>query len=260
MLYKAEKIVPYAANEAPKSVQVEQMFDEIAGRYDFLNHTLSLGIDKRWRKKGILTLRDLLPQNIVDIATGTGDLALEASRLLHPEKIIGIDISEKMMDVGREKIAQAGLAGKISFEWQNCSGLQMNDNIFDAAIMAFGIRNFEDLDKSLQEILRVLRPGGRLMFLELSTPEHFPMKQGYKIYSQFIPLIGQWISRSKAAYRYLPESIAAFPQNADLKAIMEKNGFVGTKYRKLSFGLCTLYSGEKSANCSNVNFSPSKTA
>ncbi|MDR3341102.1 MAG: bifunctional demethylmenaquinone methyltransferase/2-methoxy-6-polyprenyl-1,4-benzoquinol methylase UbiE [Candidatus Symbiothrix sp.] len=260
MIYKAEKIVPYAANEAPKSVQVERMFDEIAGKYDFLNHTLSLGIDKRWRKEGILTLRDLFPQNILDIATGTGDLALEAYRLLHPEKIVGIDISEKMMDVGREKIAQVGLAGKISFEWQNCSGLQMNDNIFDAAIMAFGIRNFENLDKSLQEILRVLRPGGRLMFLELSTPEYFPMKQGYKIYSQLIPFIGQWISRSKAAYRYLPESIAAFPQNADLKAIMEKNGFIGTKYRKLSFGLCTLYSGEKAANCSSVSFSPSKTA
>jgi demethylmenaquinone methyltransferase/2-methoxy-6-polyprenyl-1,4-benzoquinol methylase len=245
MTYKAEKIVPYASNNAPKSEQVEQMFDEIAGKYDLLNHTLSLGIDKCWRKKGILTLKDLNPSKILDIATGTGDLALEAYRLLKPEKILGIDISEKMMDVGRKKVAQADLSEKIGFEWQNCTALQLDDNAFDAAIVAFGIRNFENLDKSLQEILRVLRPGGKLMILELSTPEYFPMKQGYWIYSKLIPLVGQWISRNNAAYRYLPQSIAAFPQNAVLTKILEKNGFTAVKYQKLTLGVCTMYIGTK---------------
>jgi demethylmenaquinone methyltransferase/2-methoxy-6-polyprenyl-1,4-benzoquinol methylase len=257
MTYKAEKIVPYASNNAPKSEQVEQMFDEIAGKYDLLNHTLSLGIDKCWRRKGILTLKDLNPSKILDIATGTGDLALEAYRLLKPEKILGIDISEKMMDVGRKKVVQAGLSEKIGFEWQNCTALQLEDNAFDAAIVAFGIRNFENLDKSLQEILRVLRPGGRLMILELSTPEYFPMKQGYWIYSKLIPLIGQWISRNNAAYKYLPQSIAAFPQNAGLAKILEKNGFTAVKYQKLTFGVCTMYVGSV---CSNLNASPSNTA
>ncbi|MDR0866490.1 MAG: bifunctional demethylmenaquinone methyltransferase/2-methoxy-6-polyprenyl-1,4-benzoquinol methylase UbiE [Candidatus Symbiothrix sp.] len=245
MVYKAEKIVPYAANDASKSVQVEQMFDEIAGKYDLLNHTLSLGIDKRWRKKGLLTLKKTAPQTILDVATGTGDLALEAYRLLKPRKILGIDISEGMMNIGRKKVAQAGLSGKIDFEWQNCSDLQLEDNSFDAAIVAFGIRNFENLDKGLQEILRVLRPGGQLMILELSTPEYFPMKQGYWIYSKLIPLVGKWVSRSHAAYSYLPESIAAFPQNAEMAGILKKNGFINAQYQKLTFGVCTMYLGSK---------------
>jgi demethylmenaquinone methyltransferase/2-methoxy-6-polyprenyl-1,4-benzoquinol methylase len=243
MVYKAEKIVPYVAGDASKSVQVEQMFDEIASRYDLLNHTLSFGIDKCWRKKGLLTLKKSAPRTILDVATGTGDLALEAYRLLKPEKILGIDISEGMMDVGRKKVAQAGLSGKIGFEWQDCTHLQLDDNSFDAVIVAFGVRNFEDLDKGLQEIRRVLRPGGRLMILELSTPEYFPMKQGYWLYSKLIPLVGRWISRNNAAYKYLPESIAAFPQNAEMKTILEKNGFADVRYQKLTFGACTMYLG-----------------
>jgi demethylmenaquinone methyltransferase/2-methoxy-6-polyprenyl-1,4-benzoquinol methylase len=240
MVYKAEKIVPYES-EAPKSVQIEQMFDEIAGQYDLLNHTLSIGIDNCWRRKGILSLKMYAPQNILDVATGTGDLAMEAYRLLKPEKILGIDISEKMMAVGREKAAKAGLSEVIQFEWQNCINLQLDSDSFDAAIVAFGIRNFEDLDKGLQEIRRVLHTGGRLMILELSSPEHFPMKQGYQIYSRLIPKIGRWISRSKAAYQYLPKSISAFPQNDEMAAVLKKNGFLDVSYRKLTGGVCTMY-------------------
>jgi len=245
MVYKAEKIVPYESNDSPKHVQIERMFDEIAGQYDFLNHALSMGLDKYWRKKGILALKSFAPKIILDIATGTGDLALDAYRLLKPEKILGIDISEKMMAIGREKAAKAGLSGIINFEWQNCTSLQLDSNIFDAAIVAFGIRNFENLDKGLQEILRVLRPGGTLMILELSSPEHFPMKQGYRIYSNLIPKIGQWISRSKEAYKYLPKSISAFPQNAEMTAILEKNGFSEAQFRKLTGGICSMYLARK---------------
>ena len=245
MTYKAEKIVPYASDNAPKSVQVEQMFNEIACRYDLLNRLLSLGIDKQWRKKGILTLKELAPQKILDVATGTGDLALEAYRLLKPAKILGIDLSKNMIDISRKKVADAGLSGIIRFERHDCASLQLENDSFDAAVVAFGIRNFERLDKGLQEILRVLRPGGRLTILELSTPKHFPVKQGYQIYSELIPLVGWSISRSQAAYRYLPQSISAFPQNAEMAAILIKNGYFNVQYKKLTFGICTLYQGDK---------------
>ena len=245
MIYKAEKIVPYESIDASKSVQIEQMFDEIACRYDFLNHTLSMGIDKYWRRKGILSLKAFAPQSILDVATGTGDLALDAYRLLKPKRILGIDISEKMMSIGREKAAKAGLSGIIQFERQNCIDLQLEADTFDAAIVAFGIRNFENLDKGLQEIRRVLHTEGRLMILELSTPEQFPMKQGYSIYTRLIPKIGQWVSRNKAAYKYLPKSISAFPQNAEMAAILEKNGFSDVKFRKMTGGVCSLYLAKK---------------
>jgi len=245
MAYKAEKIVPYESNDAPKSVQIERMFDEIAGQYDFLNHALSMGIDKYWRKKGILALKTFAPQNILDVATGTGDLALDAYHLLKPQKIVGIDISEKMMAIGREKIAKAGLTEIIRFERQNCTSLQLNSSTFDAAIVAFGIRNFEDLNKGLQEIRRVLQPGGRLMILELSSPEYFPLKQAYKLYSVLIPKIGQWISRNNAAYKYLPKSISVFPQNAEMVSILKKNGFSEVICHKLTGGICSMYLARK---------------
>jgi demethylmenaquinone methyltransferase/2-methoxy-6-polyprenyl-1,4-benzoquinol methylase len=222
------------------------MFDEIAGRYDLLNHTLSFGIDKHWRKKGILALKDIQPQTILDVATGTGDLALQAYRLLQPAKITGIDISEGMMQIGRKKVAQAGLSSQINFEWQDCMNLQLPDNSFDAAMVAFGIRNFEHLDKGLQEIHRVLRPGGKFVIMELTSPEYFPMKQAYRLYSKIIiPVIGRLVSKSRAAYTYLPQSIAAFPQNARMKAILEKNGFCEVRYKKLTFGICSLYIARK---------------
>ncbi len=246
MAYSAEKIVPYADSEAGKSVQVQQMFNEIAGKYDLYNHTLSLGIDRFWRKKGILSLKKIAPKKILDVATGTGDLALEAYSRLQPESIIGIDISEKMMEIGQQKVTRAGLSDKIEFQWQNCSALSFKDNSFDAASVAFGIRNFENLDEGLQEILRVLRPGGKFVVLELSVPEHFPVKQAYFLYSKLVmPAIGQLISGNKNAYNYLPKSIAAFPQNAELAAILQKNGFMDVRYKKLTFGICTMYTGVK---------------
>ena len=241
----AEKVVPYSESSDSKRVQVEQMFNEIAPKYDGLNHTLSLGIDHYWRKKGIQALQSLAPKKIVDIAIGTGDLALEAYRLLQPEHIFGIDISENMMAVGKEKVLRKGLSEKITFERQDCTDLQFEDNTFDAATVAFGVRNFENLDRGLQEILRVLRPGGKLMILELTTPQYFPVKQGYWIYSKFIPLIGRFFSKETAAYHYLPKSIEAFPQNQKLTAILEKNGFTAVEYHPLTFGICASYLGSK---------------
>ena len=246
MEYKIEKIVPYVSDNASKSEQIESMFDEIAGKYDFLNHSLSLGIDKSWRKRGILALKDLHPKKVLDIATGTGDLAIGAYRLLKPESILGIDLSEKMMSVGREKVAKAGLTNIVSFDKQDCVDLQLENDSFDAAMVAFGIRNFEQLDRSLQEILRVLKSGGKFMILELTTPDFFPMKQAYQLYSKLIPTFGNCISRNNAAaYLYLPKSIAAFPQGKEMKAILEKNGFKNVSYRKLTFGICTMYLGSK---------------
>ncbi|MDR1610141.1 MAG: bifunctional demethylmenaquinone methyltransferase/2-methoxy-6-polyprenyl-1,4-benzoquinol methylase UbiE [Candidatus Symbiothrix sp.] len=245
MGYKAEKIVPYASSGASKSEQVELMFDEIAGKYDFLNHSLSLGIDKSWRKKGILALKDLAPETILDIATGTGDLAIEAYRLLKPGKILGIDLSEKMTAIGREKVIKAGLTGIIGFDKQDCADLQLENNSFDAATVAFGVRNFEKLDQSLQEILRVLKPGGKLMILELTSPEFFPVKQAYQLYSKLIPLVGNRISNNNAAYRYLPSSIEAFPQGREMTAILEKNGFENVDYKRFTLGICTMYTGIK---------------
>ncbi len=238
-------IRPYNDSEK-KSVQVERMFDEIAENYDTLNHTLSLGIDRGWRKKGILSLQDICPKKILDIATGTGDLAIDAYQRLKPDSILGIDISEGMMEIGRKKTAHLGLSGQITFDKQDCTCLELQDNSFDAAMVAFGIRNFEDLDKGLQEIIRVLKPGGKLMILELSTPESFPMKQAYWLYSKIIiPGIGRIISKSKTAYHYLPRSIAAFPQGKVMMEILRKNGFENIVWKKYTFGICSMYLGTK---------------
>lgn len=245
MTYQAEKIVPYESTEN-KGVQVERMFDSIAENYDTLNHTLSMGIDRGWRKKGLKALKSLNPQSILDIATGTGDLAIQANRILAPQKIVGIDISEGMMEVGRQKVAKLGLSDKITFEKQDCMALDIADNTFDAAMVAFGVRNFENLDKGIQEILRVLRPGGKLMILELSTPRHFPMKQGYWIYSKlFIPTIGRLISKDRTAYSYLPKSIEAFVQGKEMVNVLTKNGFKNAKCKTYTFGICSMYIGEK---------------
>lgn len=245
MTYQAEKVVPYESSEN-KGIQVERMFDSIAENYDTLNHTLSMGIDRGWRKKGILSLKSLNPQTILDIATGTGDLAIEAYRLLKPAHITGIDISEGMMDVGRKKVAKIGLSDEISFEKQDCMALAIPDNSYDAAMVAFGVRNFEDLDKGIREIHRVLKPGGKLMILELSTPKSFPMKQGYWIYSKlFIPTIGRLISKDRAAYSYLPKSIEVFVQGKDMVEVLLKNGFKKAQYKTYTFGICTMYLGEK---------------
>ncbi|MDR2627887.1 MAG: bifunctional demethylmenaquinone methyltransferase/2-methoxy-6-polyprenyl-1,4-benzoquinol methylase UbiE [Dysgonamonadaceae bacterium] len=240
-----EQIVPYNSAEN-KAVQVERMFDEIADNYDVLNHTLSMGIDRFWRKKGILSLQDIHPRKILDVAAGTGDLSLEACRRLHPDSILGIDISEKMMQIGRQKVARAGLSGKISFERMDSTALTLEDNMFDAAMIAFGIRNFEHPDKGLQEIRRVLKPGGKLMILELSSPERFPMKQLYTLYSKLvIPGTGRLVSKNKAAYHYLPKSISVFPQGKMMADILRKNGFREVKYTFYTFGICAMYLATK---------------
>ena len=229
MKYGSEQILPYNQEEQ-KGTQVKRMFDSIAGTYDLLNHTLSFGIDKIWRRKGIAFLRPFSPQSILDIATGTGDLAISMHRKLKANRIIGADISEGMMQVGREKVAKAGLSEYISFEQQDCTALTYPDNSFDAVTAAFGVRNFENIEQGIAEMFRVLKPGGHLMILELSTPEHFPMKQLYPIYSKTI---------------ILPESIKVVPQGKVMEELLARQGFAQAKARTFTFGICSLYTGCK---------------
>lgn len=245
MNYPQENIKPYNADEK-KSVQVEKMFDNIAHAYDRLNHTLSLGIDKSWRCKAIAWLKPFHPQRIMDVATGTGDFAIQAYQDLLPEELIGTDISEGMMNVGKEKVQRNGLTGKIIFAKEDCTSLTFGAESFDAVTVAFGVRNFEDLDKGLSEICRVLTPNGKLVILELSYPEKFPMKQLYAIYSRIvIPTLGKLFSKDNSAYHYLPQSIKAFPQGEVMKNIIGKAGFREVSFRRLTFGICTLYMASK---------------
>ena len=240
MAYPQEHIKPYG-NDGKKSEQVEEMFDNIAPAYDKLNHTLSMGIDRSWRKKAINALRP-----IMDVATGTGDFAILACRELQPDTLIGTDISEGMMNVGREKVKQAQLSDKISFAREDCTSLSFADESFDAVTVAFGIRNFDGLDKGLSEMCRVLVPGGHLVILELSTPDRFPMKQLFTVYSKVvIPLLGKCISKDNSAYTYLPQSIRAFPQGEIMQGVIRKAGFSEVRFKRLTFGICTLYIAKK---------------
>ena len=243
--YGSEKILPYTQDEH-KGVQVRRMFDAIAGKYDLLNHTLSFGFDKGWRRKGIRFLRPYSPKQILDIATGTGDLAIAMQKQLHAETIIGADISEGMMEVGRQKVKEAGLQDHISFEYQDCTALTFADNTFDAVTAAFGVRNFEDIEKGLREMYRVTKPGGHLMILELSTPESFPLKQLYQLYSKVvIPTVGRFVSKEKAAYDYLPASIQVVPQGKVMTDLLTRVGYKEAKAHTLTFGICSLYTGTK---------------
>ena len=245
MDYPQEHIKPYG-EEGTKAVQVERMFNHIAPTYDQLNHTLSMGIDRSWRRKAIHTLRPYHPQQILDIATGTGDFAILACRELQPQFLIGADISEVLMEVGREKVQQAGLADKVSFAREDCTALSFADATFDAVTVAFGVRNFEHLDIALGEMCRVLRPNGHLVILELSTPDRFPMKQLFTLYSKVVmPLIGKLISKDNSAYTYLPESIRAFPQGEVMQRSIRNAGFSQVRFRRLTFGICTLYVATK---------------
>ena len=245
MNYPQESIKPYN-KEGKKSELVEEMFDNIAPAYDKLNHTLSMGIDRCWRKKAIRTLRPFHPKRMMDVATGTGDFAILACQELQPDSLIGTDISEGMMNVGREKVKQARLSDKITFAREDCTCLSFADGSFDAVTVAFGIRNFEGLDKGLSEMCRVLAPGGHLVILELSTPDRFPMKQLFAIYSKVvIPLIGKCISKDNSAYTYLPQSIRAFPQGEVMQEVIRKAGFSEVRFKRLTFGICTLYTAKK---------------
>lgn len=245
MKYQQESIKPYS-NEGAKGVQVERMFDQIAHSYDFLNHTLSLGIDRSWRKAAIDSLKPYAPQRILDVATGTGDFALMAVDRLQPQSLIGADLSEGMLSVGREKVERAGKSDIITLQKEDCMALSFEDNTFDAVTVAYGVRNFEDLDRGLREMLRVLKPGGRLVIIELTSPVRFPMKQLFWLYAHvWMPMVGKLVSRDSRAYSYLPATMEAFPQGEVMQGIIEKAGFQSVKFRRFTFGLSTLYTAEK---------------
>ena len=221
------------------------MFDNISGNYDFLNHFLSLGIDTWWRKKAIGQLKAVHPKLILDVATGTGDFAVEALRL-NPDKIIGIDISEGMLEMGRKKMVKRGLDSKIELRSGDSEKLAFEENKFDAIIVAFGVRNFENLEKGLSEMLRVLKPGGKVVVLEFSKPTVFPFRQLYHFYFRFVlPKIGRWVSRDASAYTYLPESVQAFPDGKEFLGILSQLGFKNTSWTPLTFGISSLYTGIK---------------
>ena len=245
MKYQQESIKPYS-NEGAKGEQVERMFDQIAHSYDFLNHTLSLGIDRSWRKAAIDSLKPYAPQRILDVATGTGDFALMAVDRLQPQSLIGADLSEGMLSVGREKVERAGKSDIITLQKEDCMALSFEDNTFDAVTVAYGVRNFEDLDRGLCEMLRVLKPGGRLVIIELTSPVRFPMKQLFWLYAHvWMPMVGKLVSRDSRAYSYLPATMEAFPQGEVMQGIIEKAGFQSVKFRRFTFGLSTLYTAEK---------------
>ena len=243
-MYEQENIKPYGDGE--KASQVEQMFDNIAPTYDKLNHRLSWDIDKGWRRKAIRQLEPFAPKTLLDIATGTGDFAILAAKMLKPEKLIGADISEGMMEIGRQKVKQEGLDCVVSFEKEDCLNLSYADGTFDAVTAAFGIRNFADLDKGLKEMQRVLKPGGHLSIVELTTPVSFPMKQLFRIYSHTVlPVYGRLISKDTSAYGYLTKTIEAFPQGERMMEILKKAGFAEASFKRLTFGICTMYLATK---------------
>jgi demethylmenaquinone methyltransferase / 2-methoxy-6-polyprenyl-1,4-benzoquinol methylase len=238
-------IVPYKNDVASKKLQVARMFDTISGNYDFLNHFLSLGIDKLWRKKAIKLLEQDHPKLILDVATGTGDFAIQALSL-KPTKIIGVDISEGMLEMGRKKMIEKGVSETIEMRNADSESLPFEENKFDAIIVAFGVRNFEDLNKGLAEMLRVLKPGGRVVILEFSKPTSAIIKPLYQFYFRFItPAIGKFFSRDSHAYEYLPESVNAFPDGQDFTSILNQLGYKNTSCKPLTFGISSLYTGTK---------------
>ena len=244
-MYKQEQIKPYEGT-GDKGKLVEEMFDNIAPTYDTLNHRLSWDIDKGWRKKAIKRLLPYATKKMLDIATGTGDFAILAAQMLHPEQLVGADISEGMMEIGRQKVKRMGLDKVISFEKQDCLHLGYEDETFDAVTAAFGIRNFQNLDQGLSEMCRVLKKGGHLCIVELTTPVSFPMKQLFRIYSgTVLPIYGKLISKDQSAYDYLNKTIAAFPQGEVMMEVLMKAGFEKAEFKRLTFGICTLYFATK---------------
>ncbi len=227
----------------PEKKKIRAMFNNIAGKYDFLNHFLSLGIDLYWRRRVIKVLKEFQPKEIIDVATGTGDLAIQISKI-HPDKIVGIDIAEEMLAIAKAKISKKKLDNIIELLQADSENLPFGDNAFDAVTVAFGVRNFEDLEKGIKEIYRVIRPGGKAVILEFSMPTKFPVKQLYKFYFKFIlPLFGRLVSKNKFAYTYLPASVSTFPQGVEFVNILKKTGFDATKHIKLTFGIASIYIG-----------------
>ena len=241
-----EVVVPYSNSSNSKKEQVADMFNSISKKYDLLNHVLSLGIDIYWRKKAIRLLSKDKPQVMLDIATGTGDFAIEAFKILKPTSIKGIDISRGMLDVGVEKIKKMKLDHVIDLQLGDSENLVFDDNTFDAVTVAFGVRNFENLEKGLAEIYRVLKPEGKLVVLEFSKPYMFPFKQVYTFYfNTILPLVGKLISKDNSAYTYLPNSVMAFPDGKAFLEIMKKEGFREVQWRPLTVGISSIYIGQK---------------
>ena len=222
------------------------MFDDIAYRYDFLNRTLSGGLDISWRKKALKYLKDLQPKNILDVATGTADVAIMASHLLKPNSIKGIDISEGMLEIGRKKVTAQGLEDTIELLKGDSETISFNNDSFDAVTVAFGVRNFQNLEKGLSEILRVLKPGGRLVVLEFSQPKWFFAKSFYNLYMKIVaPNMGKLFSKNRSAYEYLDKSIKKFPEGKNFLNILDNLGYSNLQYKTLSLGICSIYCGEK---------------
>ena len=244
-MYKQEQIKPYEG-EGEKGKLVEEMFDNIAPTYDTLNHRLSWDIDKGWRRKAIGLLQRHYPEKMLDIATGTGDFAILAAKMLHPQQLIGADISEGMMEIGRQKVKKENLQHIISFKKEDCLHLSFPDETFDAVTAAFGIRNFQNLDQGLKEMCRVLKKGGHLSIVELTHPVRFPMKQLFRIYFHTVlPIYGKLISKDQSAYNYLTATIEAFPQGETMMEVLKKAGFEKAEFKRLTFGICTMYFATK---------------
>lgn len=238
-------VTPYQSSTESKKGQVKEMFDNIAPKYDLLNRALSLGIDVSWRRKAVKLLEPYAPKRVLDLATGTADFAIEA-RKLSPEQIVGVDIAPQMLEVGREKISKMGLDPLIELQTGDAERLNFEDGYFDAITIGFGVRNFENLDKGLAEVHRVLRPGGAVAILEPAFPTKFPMKQAFQFHFNVLtPLIGKWISGDDAAYEYLPNSVKAFPTGKEFVEICHKAGYSQAKFIPLTFGICALYLLEK---------------
>ncbi|MDB4062175.1 bifunctional demethylmenaquinone methyltransferase/2-methoxy-6-polyprenyl-1,4-benzoquinol methylase UbiE [Vicingaceae bacterium] len=241
----AETVTPYKEKNSSKKEQVAEMFDNISHRYDFLNHFLSIGIDKLWRKKAVKILSIIQPKVILDVATGTGDFAIE-SLSLKPTQVVGIDISQGMLDKGIIKIKKNGQEDIIELKYGDSEDIPFEDNYFDAITVAFGVRNFEDLEKGLSEMKRVLKTGGMAVVLEFSKPKSFPIKQIYNFYfHKVLPSIGKLVSKDASAYTYLPESVEAFPEGKEFEAILKKVGFQFKSTHPLFFGISSIYVVQK---------------
>lgn len=245
MDYKAEKITPYGKEES-KTEQVREMFDSIAPAYDFMNRAMTFGIDKIWRRRAVKELKKYAPATVLDVATGTGDLAMLLFRKLRPDRIVGIDLSENMLAIARDKADKAGLAGAIGFSAGDCLDLKFKEEEFGAVTVAYGVRNFEHLDQGYAEMFRVLKHGGVLCVIELSTPRNPLIHALYRFYTRtLIPFVGRSISKDARAYSYLPESIAAVPQGEEMLGIMRRAGFANCRCIPLTFGTCSIYIAEK---------------